>query len=271
MLKSLGVEYLNDYPLGSLRSRMDGDTPPRYEVAPIEKLSNERFEVWVVPARSGAVVRWRDVQTGRDWLRGFDDIRSPWDRLQDWADTGPHPTADPYPVDQRYSMVERGPDRIVLETTLDNGLHVLRIVSLVDDGIETSVRITNSSAEPITPKFAVALDLSERGARRPALWRDQDGEWTRAHWDRQDGIQSTTLRSGAAALRYPDRSRTLTVEHVAGASDETRISRSPHGDSCLIVTHMDAAELAAGAHREMTVRHSIVVPPPRGLDRVRSR
>ena len=253
MLESRGVTYLNDYPLEALRLQLPEGTPPRYEVAPIERLVNGRFEVWIVPARSGAVVRWRERTTCRDWLCGFDDIRAAAGRIQDWADVGPHPMAEPRPVDRRYRVAERAGDTIVLEVQLDNGLRVTRRMTLDASGLLVAMELFNTSNEPIVPKFGLGAEFSDKELPRPSVWLETGRGWVRGRWNRDAW---TGLRAA----------RTVTVDTASDAAVRTRVTRAAGGETVTMVSAFTRATLAPGASRRMSVRYAIVEEPPRRLD-----
>ncbi len=251
-LTALGVTHLNDYPIDYLRRRLDGKTPPRVEVAPIEKLRNEEFEVWVVPSRGGSIVRWRDLRHDRDWLRGYDFMLYARSRIQDWATTDDDRWAEPDPVEQPYAMVERGEDYMVLRTELEKGLVLQKRIALTENGIETRFRLENSGESAITPKVAQIAEFWTRQWREPAVtWvrRDAGSGFAKGESEESDR---------GAALRFVSAGRTVAAEVVAGeAGDEVVVEREPDSPLTILRVNFDRRVLAPKESREVVLRHTI--------------
>ncbi len=233
--QSLGVTHLNDYPIEKLRDRLEGETPPRVEIAPIVKLRNGRFEVWVVAARGGAIVRWRERATGRDWLVGYDNMRSTSGRIQDWATTDEDRWAGPEPIEENYAVSEQDENYIALEARLDNGLVIRKRVELIDDGIETRLDLENSAAEAVVPKVALSAEFTTEGR-----------------------ASSRGRSPSQLALRYPGVGRTISVDITEGGpGDQVDSEHEPRSRFTRITVDLDRAPLAPGESRTTTVRHRI--------------
>ena len=269
MLSSRDILYLNDYPLDNLRVQLPHGTPARHEVAQIERLINDRSEVWIVPAIAGSVVRWREHVSGRDWLRGYDEILSGAGRFQDWAETGAYPMAEPRPVDEPYTVTHRSDDSITLTAVLANGLRVTRVMTLTAEGLEVSIELQNESQNMIEPKFGHAGDYSERGLSRPVLRAKSGERWTTAAWHAEDksgwNYRSASGES-AWALRYPQIRRSVMVETLSGDIDSTSIARGARHGSATVLTTLDRSPLAPGERRSVTLRYSITTSAPGRAD-----
>jgi len=253
-LVALGVTHLNDYPIEQLRTRLDSKTPPRVEVAPIETLVNERFEVWVVPARGGAVVRWRERAKGSDWLRGYDFIRHPRSRIQDWATADEDRWAEPEPVEQAYEVTERGEGFIVLRTQLDNGLVLQKRIALVADGLETAFTVNNTGTAMVTPKIAQVAELWTEPLGTPVVWtqRGKGGGYVRTV------PKSDNKEFDGVALRFARAGRTASAEVLAGGPGNTvAFAREAHSAFTTLRVDFDRRALAPGESRDVVVRHRI--------------
>jgi hypothetical protein len=257
---ALGVTHLNDYPLDALKTRLKGQTPPRYEIAPIEKLRNDRFEVWTVPARGGAVVRWRERATGRDWLAGFDDIRSSEGRLQVWATANEDRWAEPEPIAEAYTVVERREGAITLETRLDNGLVLRKRMELIGDGLETRLSLQNSSAKAVVPKVTVVAEMTTGDLERPSVWTQDVGgrASSRAEFSGAHGSRGRSPSHREIALRFPSVGRTIIAEIAEGGpGDSVKFDHAPGSRFTRLVAEADRAPLAPGEGRTLIVRHRI--------------
>lgn len=258
-LMTLGVTHLNDYPIDVLRTRLKGETPPRYEVAPIEKLHNEQFEIWIVPARGGAVVRWRERDTGRDWLRGYDFIRYPRSRIQEWATVDEDRWAEPRPLQQPYEVVERGEDSILLQTALENGLVLRKRITLRADALETKLTLQNFSAQPLIPKVAHAAEYWSAPLGPPSFWMRATGAKTYTESSAPDGHAD----SRSAALRFVRAGRTAALDLVdSEAGDVATIERDSDSPFTTLRVDLDRRPLVPGETRETVLLHTITGTRP---------
>lgn len=258
-LNALGVTHLNDYPIEQLRERMGGKTPPRYEEASIEKLRNDRFDVWIVPARGGAVVRWRERNTGRDWMKGYDMIRYPRSRIQDWITTDQDRWAEPDPVQLTYTVVERGDGHIVLRTELENGLVLQKRISLVPEGLDMACTFTNTSTEGVVPKIAQVAEYWTGPLGKPTVWTR--GDYNHAFARTQTPPDAAARRG--VALRFVRARRTVSAEVSTGEPGDTiSVQREDRSAFTTVRVDFDRRALAPGESREVLVRHTISARKP---------
>lgn len=258
-LMALGVTHLNDYPIDVLRTRMAGETPPRFEAAPIEKLRNDQFEVWVVPARGGAVVRWRERNTGRDWLRGYDFIRYPRSRIQDFATTDEDRWTEPVALQQPYDVVERADGSILLQTTLDNGLNLRKQIALRADAIEVKLTFENPGDEPLVPKIAQVAEYWSAPSGSPSFWVRPDNT---SAYSKTSSLDDHAEEQGVA-LRFVRDGRTVALDVATGGGEATvGIERDPESPFTTLRADLGRQPLAPGEVRDMVIVHTLTGTRP---------
>lgn len=166
-------------PFRLLSAMLDGRTPTRYEEVPIEKLENEFYEVWVLPKRGGAVVRFYDKRSGMDLFRGEDALRKGRWQWQEWEVMDRDEPAIEVPIASTYALAERTENLIVVETKLENGLVVRREMSLRpgSDKLDVSLVFRNESDAPLVPRVKSHPEFWTQGSLEPEIWIEQKGEW----------------------------------------------------------------------------------------------
>jgi hypothetical protein len=166
-------------PFRLLSQMLDGRTPPRYETVPIEALENEFYEVWVLPKRGGAVVRFYDKRSGMDLFRGEDALRKGRWQWQEWDVMNPDDPAIEIPVGSDYSLADRTENSMVVETKLENGLAIRREMTLKpgSDKLEVALAFRNESDVPLVPRVKSHPEFWTQGSLKPEIWVEKNGEW----------------------------------------------------------------------------------------------
>lgn len=267
MLMDYGVTHLNDYPIDAFRDRLHGETPPRYEVAPIEKKRIGDTDFWVVPDRGGALVRWRQRDPHKEWLSGYDAILQARGRIQDWAATDPDRWIDPDPLDLAYSVVEQTPDTIKLRAELDNGLVLQRHMTFGEDSVEVHLTVRNDAAESRIPKAGVYGEFGADGLGRGRLWSGAGDAWVCDPFPSNDetGARERTYNepgSGSWALRFPVAHWAFRFDLVDGKARGVEFVDDPERDLVRIGADLPRDPLAPGEERSFTVRYTITRDRP---------
>lgn len=270
MIQDYGVTHLNDYPIEVFRERLDGKTPPRYEIARIARLAVEDTSLWVVPDRGGAVVRWRNAPRGRDWLLGFGDIRYTRGRIQDWAETDPDRWMDPEPVEQGYDVIEETPTSIELETRLDNGLVLNRRMRVVNDALEVRLRVLNDSEEDLVPKAGIYGEFDTADLDRAYLWIESGGDWSRESFETGEeasGRAKTFVaeQRGSWSLRFRREQHTIGFEVLAPSTARVRIVHDRDGGIARLGAEFERVPLAPGEARVLRGRYTVTDRHPKRL------
>ncbi len=258
----LGVTHLNDHPIDQFRQRLNGQTPVRHEIVPIEKLRNDRFEIWIVPTRGGAIVRWRELATGRDWLPGYDNIRSASGRIQVLVTTDTDRWAEPEPIDEKFEIIEQSNSTITLETHLVNGIAIRQQIDLIGEGIETHLSLHNASLSPVIPRVSIAAEFPTNNLRRPSMWTREVGGGTSSRAIRVS--EDDHLK--AIALRFAGIGKTIAAEVVEGGSgDLVTMKLEPNSHIAEFTIDLDSVTLVPGESRTIVTRLRISALRPEPL------
>jgi hypothetical protein len=179
LIGKMGVTMLGDEPIGKLQERLQGLTPPRHQELTIEKLDNERYEVWVVPEVCGAIVRFRDKQADMDLFRGEEAILNNRWRWQDWEVMDPQSPRIEEGISGPYTLVERTSERIALEKSLKNGLTIRRSMTLKpgSEALETSFTVINRGTHPVVPLVKPHPEFWLQGPYTPEIWVERTDGW----------------------------------------------------------------------------------------------
>lgn len=180
-IMKMGVTALGDGPIEKLRERLEGQTPPRYQQLAIEKLENDRYEAWVIPELSGAVVRFMDKRSGIDLFRGEAAVLSGRWRWQDWEVMDPEAPRIEEGISGPYTVVERTLERIAVERRLENGLTVVRGMTLRPEStaLEFDFTVANRGDTPAVPRVKPHPEFWLQGPYEPELWLERQGGWKR--------------------------------------------------------------------------------------------
>jgi hypothetical protein len=195
LIGKMGVTMLEDVPIGKLQERLQGQTPPRHQRLAIEKLENEHYEVWVVPEVCGAIVRFRDKQTGVDVFRAEKAILNNRWRWQDWEVMDPKSPQIEEGISGAYTVAQRTPESISLEKRLKNGLAIRRTMTLKpgSEALEVEFTVINSGDHPLLPLVKPHPEFWLQGRHAPQIWVEKDGVWRQ---QRLSAIESTETGAG---------------------------------------------------------------------------
>lgn len=153
--------------------------PPATELV-LEKLTNGRIAVELVPGFGGRILQVRDQSLGVDWMKVYEGhrrVQPTGSGIEDYSERPYHSPGWSEP----YGIVARDPAGITLRATLTNGLELERRIELPDDRARLLVRssLSNPGQQAraaglrIHPAFTVP-DLS----RAHLAVLDDAGRWT---------------------------------------------------------------------------------------------
>ncbi|NUN98641.1 MAG: DUF4838 domain-containing protein, partial [Candidatus Omnitrophica bacterium] len=202
-LRSLGVTYLNDYPIEEFRTRLEGKTPPRYEEIPITRLENENYELWVTPTLGGAIQRFRDKRSDIDLLKGFESpLEGRW-VWQEWTILDPEAPAVEVPVAKSYEIIESSGARLSLRTKLANGLAITRTLGLPAGAtiLDLTLEMRNESSSAITPRVKLHPEFWTQGGYNPEIWVETEKGWEEVDPDRRMGQEVLAGRLDQEGIR----------------------------------------------------------------------
>ena len=272
MLERYDVTYLSDYASELFRERLDGETPPRDERVEIEKIRNDRLEMWVLPSKGGAIIRLLDRDTGRDFFSGYEDILSARGKYQEWVVMEDDEWVEPEPVDEAYEVVERGEDFIVLQTQLQSGLELRREIRLGRDekAFDITLHVTNRSEAPVGLEIELHPEFSTARLGKPQLWMERGGTWSRVGLKKRKVSSVYEEEFDAAgvsrwAYRFP-RSQTSIVSTVDGKDAESlSYVYAPDRAYITMGQRMTRRELEPGEIRSLHMRFLITGLRPKAL------
>jgi len=181
MIRGYGVSFLADPLIFELEKRMERETPPRYERLEIEKLENEYYEIWVVPARNGSIVRFRARRPSRELLIGYENIESNFGMWQDWSIADPEVKefVPETSVAKKYEVVDRTSSSVTIRAWTENDLLVTRRMALKPgaDLFEVTLDIKNAGDEPVVPRLKMHPEFQTYNESTPRIWIERNGAW----------------------------------------------------------------------------------------------
>lgn len=186
MIMGYGVTDLADWKIDAFRGRLNSTTPPRYEEVPIEKLENDRYEVWIVPTLGAAIVRFRCKKPRVELFSGYESIISDEGRCAEWmypAEEGPY---GPGQFRGLYEVVDRQDDSIIMEAYFEEGLVIKKRVSL-GDSLKIELELRNEGEEALNPRITMRPQFQVRGKGAPELWVERNGQWSQRQTDQEPG------------------------------------------------------------------------------------
>ncbi|HOD48569.1 MAG TPA: DUF4838 domain-containing protein [Candidatus Hydrogenedentes bacterium] len=176
-LKGHGVtQTVCGQPFEAVVDQAGGTTPSRRVDSELRVLENEYFLIWVAPSLQGSVIRWHDKKNSLELLRGFQSYGRGPGTLQDWTHKlgeGGRPLASPY------KLISQTLYALTLETTMENGLNVKRVMELRPATPEFTVTLilTNGSGQPLAPNVKVHPEFTIPGESLPEIWLERSGRW----------------------------------------------------------------------------------------------
>ncbi len=181
MIRGYGVTFLADQLIFDLKDRAEGETPPRYERLDIEKIENENYEVWIVPAKKGSIVRFKAKSTSQDLLAGYKDIAGASGMWQDWSIADPdaeEPVGETC-IAEKFEVISRTSSSVTIQCRTENELLVTRRMSLKpgSDVFEVTLEIKNAGDEPVVPRIKIHPEFWTHGEAMPRIWIERDGAW----------------------------------------------------------------------------------------------
>ncbi|HPO16035.1 MAG TPA: DUF4838 domain-containing protein [Candidatus Hydrogenedentes bacterium] len=185
-----------------------GKTPPRHAEYTLVSLEDDRTLVWIVPELNGAVLRWKDKTLNMEWLQGFQRYESKPGVWQDW---NRDPSGLEGSLEERYTVVENGPAKVVLQATRDNGLVITRTLTLPPGTgrLELVVSLQNGSAQPIMYAPKIHPEFFTQEAANVELWIQENGAWARP--GPMDGYEA----GGWSAWQRSSEAATAWAAHLA--------------------------------------------------------
>ena len=262
MLMQYGVTRLEDWPIELFRERLNGKTPPRHEVQPIEKLVSNHLEIWVVPGMGGKIVRGRSLTKSQDWLTGYIDPLSQRgiieDRIvleEDWLT----------PIDQPYSILEQTEMSLTMETTLSNGLRILKHITLDSDQPRMSIKMTytNTTAETMSLRAQLhpQWSLPSHNAN-PALWTQAETTWTK----QKRAVQPMHVSANTTG-RWAIRSAGHTLLNTVSATDNLILEfrAASDGTGIAMNINLNRPSLAPGDSASVTCTYTWTKKSPARL------
>jgi hypothetical protein len=240
---------------------MDGKAPPRYEVVDIVKLTSNRFEAWIVPARGGAVVRLLDRDLREDWIPGFRAIHQTAGRVQPWTSADPDRWTEADPENESTEVIDQSERHVTLERVLENGLVVRHRIAIQGEGIDVTVTVFNPTDTELVPKVSLFAELLPPDDGPAQLWRRQAGNWrhVRPGGRIRRGVsdfETTPSDASSVTVSYPAVRRSIMVEPDDGAI-ETLVHdpRALHG-LLRLGAEMTRESIPAGTERTMTLHYT---------------
>jgi hypothetical protein len=163
-----------------------GATGARRFTAPLVRMENEAYLVWVVPKLNGSIVRLQDKRSGREMLRGYKSYGVFPGTFQDWSEQSARGEAG---VATPYKLVEHDLHHAVIETQLDSGLIVRRTMQLRpgDNPLELELTLTNPTRESLPtnvklhPEFYCQVPYDV-----PEIWLEEASGWAHVNKETMD-------------------------------------------------------------------------------------
>lgn len=170
--------YEGYFPVKYIRERCDDETPPRRETSALVKLANEAGELWMTPGLQGAIIRWRLMDGGEDLLAGYEGDGRFEGTFEEWNITNVTGTPEQAVADE-WTVASQEDARIVLTTTLEDGLTLEKTIELRGDGaLDYTLVMENPTTGTIAPNVKVHPEFDLAGATAPEFWVKREGEWT---------------------------------------------------------------------------------------------
>lgn len=265
-----GLPTYRDEPLSQ---RLGGwafpEKQPRYDSSEIVVLENRHTEVWVAPALSGSVIRWRDKATGEELFGDVVNQPEPYRFItyQEWATGGSD--APETPVNSTYEVVEHVPNQhITLRATTDNGLTLERTLRLRPrgSGIDVTVTVTNGTDEAQPPRVKLHPEFHSLDTVHPRIMIEQDGEWIDHNAMRRKAYQLTDGRAvpveGSSRWAYHVPGKDLAVVNSFDPENVSMlfyfVGIFPYRYHVNLELFMDDSELAPGESRSIQSGYEVV-------------
>jgi len=142
---------------------------------PVETLENDRYEVWVTPRLTGAVIRWRDKQLGVELLTGYERYWNSPGKWEDWIST---PFKVERPVADAYDVLERTADSLTIQAATEEGLVVRRTMRLDGDRIRVTLETENPTDKAISGVVKIHPEFCAQAPVVPEIWLETAEGWT---------------------------------------------------------------------------------------------
>jgi hypothetical protein len=156
--------------------------PPRHEESPIEKIENEHYLIWVVPAIKGSVIRWQDKRAGAELLRGYEVYGAAPGTWQDWNSNPPRTEG---PAADVYEAAKRAPGSLTLRAAREDGLVIERkmVLKAGSDKLDVTLTLSNPTDKPLTPNLKLHPEFYAQGTAAPEIWVSKGGQWSQEGGD----------------------------------------------------------------------------------------
>lgn len=265
LLRFHGVTHLNDYPI-EVMSETVSVTPPRRLEGTVHTVENEVLELWIIPEFSGAIVRLRDKQKRRDWLRGYTDLASGRDLAHDVIQHDERLIVGDPLMPARFEVADLSRNRIEMHAQPAPELHVTRTIELDPESLLVTTAIRNSSLEPVTLRAKFHPEFAMQRHDHPRVATRSETIWTPRH-DTQDFSEGAFrvglwAVDGADGWMLSDRyGRGLTADFTGPfASIYLHSARNPERVTLDLVT--DELILPPGHTESWMIRLGTEVNPP---------
>ena len=271
MIHDYGVTNIGDEGIDEFRKRLDGKTPPRHEEVALVKLSNDRYEVWTLPAWQGSIVRFRDKETGAEAFQRFEQWISDEGTLQEWQVMDPTAPVVEEPFVDGYDVIEQRANRLVLRAVADN-LELTRTMELPegDAPLCIDLAIKNVGTTPVAPRVKLHPEFWTHDEKRPEVWVDRAGAWEAVAltWVGAGDIAASAVPSeGVAqwAMRLPKCGITIVNAIDAAQLDRLFYFYSHEKDFMNLEVVPLLTPLAPGETRNVDVRYSMSDTLPQAI------
>lgn len=175
LLKSYGAKVVVDLsPFEELFNQVGHRTPTRHRRSSLEKLENDRYEVWVTPAIDGTIMRWHDKKLGAELLRGYQDFGRYAGTWQEWVNT---PGTPEHPAAEVYEVVDRTPTSLTVRAAQTDGLVLERTLSLDGGQVDYVLHMRNPTNVDIVPSAKVHPEFYAQGEHKPEIWIERPAGW----------------------------------------------------------------------------------------------
>ncbi len=269
MIMAYGVTHIGDEGIEAFRERLGAKTPPRHEEVALIKMSNQRYEVWAVPAWTGSVVRLYDKSTGFEVFRRFSNWGRDEGSFQDWTASDPAAPVMEKALAEQYELVERSERRVVMRAVTADGLEVTRTLELDDSDGPLAVELTlrNTGTELLPPHVKLHPEMSTHGEERPEIWVKRGGTWspTDMTWLYDGSVASGKIPPAGAthwAMYLPHAKVGVVNEVRAEDLDSLRYYCSRERDFLNLEATPLTTPLAPGASRSMRVSYGVAAGAP---------
>jgi hypothetical protein len=264
LLKEYEVTRLEDRPIEALSERLNGKTPPRYREILIEKLENDRYEIWVVPELAGSIVRFHGKTRNAELFQGWKNPLSGHGTLQEWHLMNPEDPVEEGKVADAWEVEGRDENSITLRTALENGLELSRRMTLAPDAdaLEIRLEIRNRSEEERIPRVKIHPEFWTRG-REPDLWLRTAGAWEkqRRNFVEEDADIAVNRiapeKTDAWAFRIPREKTALINTFDSGETGELIMFFNRHDEHINLEIVPDLEAMLPGETRVLTARYAI--------------